>query len=210
MSRIALFDMDGTLFDFEGEIRRALADLRSPDEPDPLDRQFDVLSAAAPAHIRNRIHLIKNQPGFWFGLPKLEAGFALYRQISEAGFDVHILTKGPNRNPQAWAEKVSCIQHHFGRSVAVNIVGQTKGHYYGHLLVDDYPPYVEDWLKHRPRGLVIMPAQPYNADLRHPNVIRYDGTNLDEVLQAVEAVRRRSSRQHWRDCLPESGAKPDV
>jgi|GEM_PF-4745712 len=39
--------------------------------------------------------------------------------------------------------------------------------------------YIERWLTWRPRGLVIMPAQPWNEDFRHSNVLRYNGKNLD-------------------------------
>jgi hypothetical protein len=31
------------------------------------------------------------------------------------------------------------------------------GTLFDRVLVDDWPPYIEDWLKHRSRGLVMMP-----------------------------------------------------
>lgn len=52
---------------------------------------------------------------------------------------------------------------------------------YGAVLVDDWPEYIRRWLENRPRGLVIMPAHEHNAGFNHPNVVRYDGTNKDEV-----------------------------
>jgi len=69
---------------------------------------------------------------------------------------------------------------------------------YARVLVDDYPPYVLDWLAHRPRGLVIMPAQNYNADVTHPNVIRYDGTNLDRVIETMTRAFNRKPGEPWR------------
>jgi hypothetical protein len=56
-----------------------------------------------------------------------------------------------------------------------------KGLVYGAVLVDDWPDYILKWLEHRPRGLVIMPAHDHNAGFTHHNVVRYDGTNIDEV-----------------------------
>lgn len=63
-------------------------------------------------------------------------------------------------------------------------ITRDKGLVYGRMLVDDWPEYVERWLKWRPRGMVVMPAQPWNADYKHPNVLRYDGTD-DEGLYAM-------------------------
>jgi hypothetical protein len=30
-----------------------------------------------------------------------------------------------------------------------------------------------------------MPAHEYNKDFKHPNVIRYDGTNIEEVKERL-------------------------
>lgn len=47
--------------------------------------------------------------------------------------------------------------------------------------LDDYPPYVKKWLKHRPRGRVLMLATPYNQDYRHDQVLRIDPNNVRRV-----------------------------
>jgi hypothetical protein len=60
-----------------------------------------------------------------------------------------------------------------------------KGLVYGKVLVDDFPDYIISWLKHRPRGLIIMPAHDFNKDFKHPNVVRYDGTNIEEVKERL-------------------------
>ena len=80
----------------------------------------------------------------------------------------------------------------------IDIVGRDKGGTYGRVLVDDYPKYLADWLKHRQRGLAIMPAHSYNEGFTHPNVIRYDGTNKAEVYDALRAAYERKSNQHWK------------
>jgi len=46
--------------------------------------------------------------------------------------------------------------------------------------------YVERWLSWRDRGLVIMPANEGNKNFSHPQVIRYDGSNLEVVKKAME------------------------
>jgi hypothetical protein len=194
--RIGLFDMDGTLFDYESQLRQDLRKLMAPGEVEPES----IFDESLP-HVRHRLDLIKSQPGWWRGLPRFPLGWDVHKIATEMGFDIHILTKGPRRKPMAWMEKVQCVQDHFGLSVNIDIVGKDKSARYGHFLVDDWPSYVEEWLKHRPRGLVIMPAHPYNRDFSHPNVIRYDGTNLPEVRSALEAVQRRKPTEHWREAL---------
>lgn len=66
--RVARIDLDGTVADYEGEMSRRMAMLKSPDEPD-FDGYWDV-----PPHIEARRKLIKTQPGFWRELPRLERG----------------------------------------------------------------------------------------------------------------------------------------
>jgi len=36
-----------------------------------------------------------------------------------------------------------------------------------------------------------MPVTPYNKDFVHPNVLMYDGSNLDAVRTALESVKNR-------------------
>jgi len=115
------------------------------------------------------------------------------------GFNVHILTKGPSSNPLAWAEKMECVRKHFDDNVTIHIT-EDKGVHYGRVLVDDYPAYVNAWLAHRPRGLVIMPAHPYNEKYAHQNVIRYDGTNeaFEELMVMLRMAKTRQPLEHWR------------
>ena len=70
-------------------------------------------------------------------------------------------------------------------------ITQDKSVHYGKVLVDDYPGYIEAWLEHRPRGLVIMPAHDHNKDFVHAQVVRYDGTDLDEVCATMHAAFHR-------------------
>ena len=53
-----------------------------------------------------------------------------------------------------------------------------------------YPELVEfeRWLEWRPRGLVVLPAQPWNHGFSHPNAIRYDGSNLHEIRAALRRL----------------------
>ncbi len=97
-----------------------------------------------------------------------------------------ILTQGPSKNPPAWTGKKLWIDENLGPEVDVTIT-RDKGLVYGKVLVDDFPPYIERWLAWRKNGLVIMPVNELNKDYKHSRVIRYDGTNIDEVRLAMQA-----------------------
>lgn len=67
-------------------------------------------------------------------------------------------------------------------------VTEDKSLVYGKILVDDSPEYLLGWLEHHADGLGVVPAQPANKGFEHPKVIRYDGTNLDEVRTRMRSV----------------------
>jgi FMN phosphatase YigB (HAD superfamily) len=181
---IALFDMDGTLCDHDSALARDYNKIKSPEEPPHKPFSDDV-----PEHVKDRRRLIRSQYGWWENLERLELGFNILDMAERLGFKIHILTKGPGSSPNAWTEKMRWIKKHVG-DVEMTIT-DNKGLVYGKVLVDDYPPYIESWLKWRPRGLVIMPAHNWNENFHHPNVIRCDGSNLDEVEKALKEAKER-------------------
>lgn len=186
-SKIALFDLDGTLADFDGAIRLGMMKLASPDEiVAGLEyREKD----GEPEHLTARRRLIKRVPGFWRELHRLPLGFELLQHAIDVGFNIQVLTKAPRTNFRAWTEKVEWCHAHLDvdkRNIQINLV-EDKGLVYGRMLVDDWPPYIMRWLEHRPRGQVIMPAQPWNQAFRHPQVFRCDSFHPD-IRQARELM----------------------
>lgn len=197
---IALVDMDGTLCDFDGAMQRELEKLRSPDE-DP--RTDDNIFEDVP-HIKARRRLIKSTPGFWLNLQELDTGFEILRMLQFFKFDIHILTHGPQAkteddvpwiNSIAWKEKAEwCAQHVPG--IPLTVTGD-KTMAYGKVLVDDWPKYFRGWLEHRPRGLVIAPAHPWNETFddangkpTHPQVLRYKADKSQSSERSREIARR--------------------
>src|SRR5690606_6980739 len=100
--RICLIDMDDTLYDYAGQLRRDLEALQSPSDP-PLPE--DLFRDPEP-WLRRRIDVIRRQPGWWLNLPRLKLGWDIYEVAVQIGYTVEILSKGPFRNARAWAEKV--------------------------------------------------------------------------------------------------------
>ena len=180
---VALFDMDGTLCDYETALIRDLNKMRSPEEPEiklvPGDR--------APSWMHERMNAIRASQDWWEYLPELYLGMNVYRFAEAVGYRPMILTQGPKRNPEAWAGKKRWIDKNLGRDVDITIT-RDKGLVYGKVLVDDFPKYITRWLEWRPRGLVIMPASEHNKDFKHPQVIRYTacGNEDEHILDELE------------------------
>jgi 5'-nucleotidase len=171
--RVALIDMDGTLADLDLAMAEQLAALASPGEP----------SGEGTKWLKARKALIKNQPGFWRNLPRLEEGFRVLGAIKEVGFSLNVLTKGPFKTTTAWSQKVEWCREHLGDTPVT--ITEHKGLSYGRVLFDDWPPYITDWLVWRPRGLVVMLGHPWNQGFRHPNVVRIDRANFDADLEVA-------------------------
>jgi 5'-nucleotidase len=188
---VALFDLDNTLADFWGEMCRRLQLLRAPQElaAEPVPYEEDL-----PAHIKERMRLVKNTPGFWLNLPIWKPGFEILEEARRLGMQIEVLTKGPRHTTIAWTEKVQWCQRNLGDVPHQVTITMDKGLVYGRLLVDDYPDYVSAWLRWRKRGFVIMPAHPWNEGFAHPQVYRYHG-NRPEMVRILETVVARAREQ---------------
>ena len=186
LERIALVDMDGTIADFDGQLQKDLDAMRAPGE-----QPYETHPGDHPDYIEARASAIKRVPGWWRNLPRYEPGFRIVDLLKGYDFRIHILTKGPFHNTGAWAEKVDWVRVNLPE--ATISITEDKGLSYGAVLVDDWAPYALRWLEHRPRGLVIMPAHPWNEGFdhprgKHPNVVRFTGTleSLEEVKLRIE------------------------
>jgi 5'-nucleotidase len=166
---IALVDMDGTVADYDKGLRTAMEALRSPEETGPTVIHSHT-KKDWPAHYRNRVNMIRSQVGWWKNLGTLADGFQIVQMLKDLEFEIHVLTKGPEQSVNAFSEKVCWCQKHLP-GVPVTLT-EKKALVYGRVLVDDWPPYIEPWLKARPRGIVILPDRPWNTGFTHHNVFR--------------------------------------
>lgn len=192
--KIALFDMDNTLADYDRVMRARMAKLRHPNEPPEPVRDSDADEAD---YLQARREAISQDPLFWRNLPLLDDGHAVWELAGELGFYRKILTQGPIYAPVAWGEKLTWIQNKFGDHIPVTITRE-KQETYGRILVEDWPKYCKRWLKWRPRGQVILLDRPWNQNFSHPQVHRYDGSvdidradRLEEVREVLIRARDR-------------------
>jgi 5'-nucleotidase len=184
---VALVDMDGTLCDCSGALARELAALRAPSEGTKEDE-----SSEPPAYIAARRRLIMSAPGFWRNLQPLQLGFEIVGLLQELGFTTYVLTKGPREHSVAWMEKVDWCRQYVPHLPIV--ITEDKGIVHGAVLVEDWPPYASQWLRACPQGLVIVPAQPWNANvdgLLSTKAIRYDGSNINAIRRRLETAIRK-------------------
>jgi 5'(3')-deoxyribonucleotidase len=182
---IALFDLDSTLADYDKSMYRQQNLLKGPKEK----RYSKESRIHRTSYLEARKKLIQSSPGFWRNLEPLKLGFEVLEITTELGFENHILTKGPQNTNSAWTEKKEwCDEYVPGLDVHIS---QDKSMVYGKMLCDDWPEYFMAWLKFRPRGLVVCVEQPWNRDIKHPNVIVYDGHNKAEVYDRIVECKKR-------------------
>lgn len=216
---VALFDMDGTVADFDGEIQRRMKLIASPEDP-PWDPEGEVTEAP---HITQRRRMVKAVPGFWSGLEELDDGFWILKSAYEIGFRIMILSKAPAHNSMAWMEKIDwCRQHLLNPLFFADdmkklrppipheiTLTEDKGLVYGRVLVDDWPPYILKWLEWRPRGWVIMPSRRWNLDFSHPQVLRFvnDEDSRQKCVTILEQVFARKGKEqvYLKESLDDSG-----
>jgi 5'-nucleotidase len=192
VEQIILFDMDNTLCDWDGAMRRDLARVIPDEYRDKIEAWLGSERKCRPPWVESLMAVIRTQAGWWRELEPLKIGMQLLNLVLHTDWETHVLTKGPATKPQAWAEKVEWCRANIVRQVPLTICSD-KSMVYGKVLVDDYVPYMEHWLKHRPNGLGLMPAQPYNEGFEHPNVIRVteDYESMHVAANAIHAAWSR-------------------
>jgi 5'-nucleotidase len=176
--KIALIDLDGTIADYDQNMRRELLKTLSPVEHEQYGELIKSGDIYETRHdwLNARADLIKKQTGFWRNLPLIADGYAIYQLLGQLGYRRVILTKGPKRTTSAWTEKLEWCQKHVPHASVT--ITQDKGLVYGKVLFDDYPPYIERWLEWRPRGKVLMLDTLYNQGFEHPQVLRITSSSF--------------------------------
>jgi 5'-nucleotidase len=182
IENVALVDMDGTLCEFRPKLDADLARILGPER-----------SKVSPKTIEQVEYAIRSRKGWYASLKPIALGFRIVRMLEEIGFRIVIMTKSSKEAKNAWSEKVEWISEWLPH--VDMIVTQDKGLVYGKLLVDDYPGHFFRWLEHRPRGVVIMPQQPWNKEVSGTKNIHpvMNDEDLATIRPLIEKVYKRGS-----------------
>jgi len=173
----ALVDMDGTVYNFHDTMNRDLKSLLG--------------KTRVSKNVRWKIgELIRRQDGWFRELKPLPLGFKIVSLLRHLGYDIMVLTKGNTRVKNCWSEKAEWCSNHM--PFAKVTITEDKGLVYGRVLVDDWPAYIERWKKWRPRGIVIVPAQPWNRHMKGDGIYRVrHAADLAKLKPILAAQARR-------------------
>ena len=186
-NKVCLFDLDGTLADYTGQLAEDFNRIKHPSEP-TYSRESFGQDQKEPDWFYQRRSCITDKEEWWENLPKWQPGFDILEMAEEIGFRIMVLTQGPATKPAAWSGKIKWCQEHLA-FLDVTIT-RDKNLVYGRVLVDDWPEYAEGWLKNRPRGLVIMPEHHWNKKFYHVNALHYS----DNKVVVREALQKAFDR----------------
>lgn len=178
---VALVDMDGTLCDYHNALKKGIADV------------FGDKAEKIETSIREKVEtLVKSQAGWYRNLKPLPLGLAIYRMLREIGFQIVICSKGSKWSKNSWTEKTEWVAEHLDEDVLMNLT-QVKQLVYGRVFVDDYPAHFLPWLDHRPRGIVIVPAQEWNREVKEDSRIHkvYTEEDIAKVRPVLERAYSR-------------------
>ena len=186
--QILLCDLDGTLANYDKNLYKYLKQLIPEEEfkklPKSLHNEDEL-----PKWLLNLKHQITKTPGYWRELEPMRYGFEVLDMAREIGFDLRIATKGSRSKPSCWTEKLEwCVEHVPDAKVTIT---EEKSLLYGKALIDDYPPYAIEWLKWRPRGVVLMPEYWYNRSFKHERVFKYGLNNMEKVKELLQKIYDR-------------------
>ena len=187
---VALIDLDDTLADFTGTILNDFRKTCNPKDIDEVNLTW-IHGDDRPAWIRERKRLIMTQSGWWAKLPLLDSGNAVLRMLAAEGYRIIFATAPAFTAPNSATEKIEWIRKHYPEYPDIHITRVKEGTY-GRILMDDFPGYIDAWLKVRPRGLVLIPLQEWNKDYRHPNAIHIepDLSNMGDLRRAAKEAMK--------------------
>jgi 5'-nucleotidase len=184
-SLIALVDLGDTLADCTAALEVALRCLSSG-----ADETRQEVGGDSRGRFEVQRRTVMHAPGFWRNLSPRPRGRELLRLLRDCGFSAYVVTKGPYDAPHVWGEKVAWCREHLPRVPVV--VTDDKSRVHGHVLVDDWLPYVRRWKHEWPEGLAVLPRQPWNTGIElGPQCILDDESNDEVVLSALRGLRFR-------------------
>lgn len=191
-----LVDMDGVLFDFDGEVRTRL-EVRHPEvQPLPLDPPNFYTANNYPEEHQDKVWAISNEPGFVAALPLVPDAVQGVARLLEEGFDVQICsTLLPEEySPNCKAEKIAALEEHFvprfGAWVVRTALFTPDKHLVdGMALIDDKPAPI----KHSEKAVWehVIFDRACNRTSSSEGYLRLRGWADPDLLEILEEAKKR-------------------
>lgn len=182
---VALIDMDGTVADYDLAMYEGLQVLASPQEIADHGPVETWLRGSFPQDIlKNRMDFIKKRQGFFENLKPIATGMSVVALLQDLGYRLMVASKAPGWGDEPWVEKARWCRKHLPKQGIT--LTHDKSLVYGKVLFDDWPAYTEAWLRHRPRGKVIMLDGPHNQGYEHSNCMRIYRDQGAVQLKAIQ------------------------
>lgn len=185
---IVIVDFIGSICACDDALRQEMCRIALPGDQSEVYTTFEN----CPDWILARQNLITSLPDFWQNLAPSPIGFDVLRNVEGIGLPIHLSVSRVQDKVELLSSKVAWCKKHIPEIDVLLIEGVTP--MYGSVLVSDYMPYWQGWLKNRPRGVVIVPAQPWNvgAEAFDPTrVYRYDRSDIRPLHRILTAVKNR-------------------
>jgi len=188
LSQKVLVDMDGVLFDFDGEVRRRL-EVRYPDiQPLQLDPPDFYTANNYAKDYQDRVWAISNEQGFVANLPLVDGALLGWERLLAAGYIPQICsTLLPERYaPHCKQEKLAALEDHFVPNFGAWVVETA-------LFTPD---------KHLARGMALIDDRP--APIKHSEEATWEHVIFDRACNRTPESKDYVRLHGWSDPeLPE-------
>lgn len=195
-----LVDMDGVLFDFDGEVRTRLAAKHPYIQPLQLDSPDFYTANNYPEENRDKVWAISNEPGFVASLPLIRNALLGWERILAAGFTPQICSTPlpPKYYPTCVEEKVAALEEHFvprfGRWVIETALFTPDKHLAnGVALIDDKPAPIKHSKNARWEHVIFdRNCNRTHASKGYLRLFGWDDPDLPKILE--ETKRRHQAK----------------
>lgn len=135
---------------------------------------------------------VLQEPGFIHGVPPMPGVAAALKQLMDDGHEVLLATA--RHGPVSMPETITWVRQHlpFMSPEKQTAFIYEKQWLEADVIIDDKAETLEKYLKARPTSHALTITYPYNADLKHPHLLRvdYGPKAWEELVATIQRLAR--------------------